>query len=157
MKTLQISQPDALRVYENASTKEKKTLKKQFGKQIFIGDITDKVKSFKDACKVLGMDAVLPDVSVIPKEDQKAIIDYYKVIIIARALNGDWTADWEDSSQKKWYPWFKMKSGFGLSDTAYDFTRTGAHVGSRLCFKTEKLALYAGTKFEKYYKNFLTI
>lgn len=80
------------------------------------------------------------------------------LIIICRALNEGWTPDWNDSNQAKWYPYFDMrsKSGFGFSYSFYVTWRTSADVGSRLCFKNEELAKYAGKQFENIYKSFLT-
>lgn len=71
------------------------------------------IKSFEDACKALGIDATLPDVSAIAERDGQALIATYKLTIIARALNAGWVPDWNNNEPKYW-PWFDM-SGSGLS------------------------------------------
>ena len=50
--------------------------------------ITEKVKTFEDACVILGLDPEkLPIVEYLPEKDQISIIAYYKLAIITRALN----------------------------------------------------------------------
>lgn len=122
------------------------------------GSITDRVKSFEDACNEIGIDAS----SMFPggentDGDIKSIQAYAKLIIIARALNEGWTPDWSNHNQYKYVPWFKEKSGFGLAYGGYDIWRTSTHVGSRLCFKTSDLAEYAGKQFANEYRDFLSL
>lgn len=117
------------------------------------------IQTFEDACRVLSLDptACLPDVSMMPADDQAAITAHCKLIIIAKALNGGWQPDWSNHSQGKYYPWFDVKadkdnpSGLGLS--YHDFVRTYSVslVGSRLCYRTSELAKYAGNQFKDLY------
>ncbi|MCH7678507.1 response regulator, partial [candidate division KSB1 bacterium] len=121
---------------------EKELLEKLFGKQTFIENITERIKTFEDACKVLKIKPDLPDVSAMPKKHQKALIAHYKLVIIAEALNEGWEPDWSDYNEYKHYPWFeysKAGSGFSFVSSYWTdtFTRTS---GSRLCFKTKALA-----------------
>lgn len=112
--------------------------------------MSTKIKSFEDACKTLGIDAVLPDVSAIAERDGQSLIATYKLTIIARALNEGWVPDW-NNMEGKWYPWFDM-SGSGLSFFVCDYYFSYSFVGSRLCYKSRDLAKYAGTQFEDLYK-----
>ena len=125
------------------------------------GKITDRIKTFEDACKELGIDASgKATVSTTESElsdDLKSIAAYTQLIIIVRALNEGWKPNWEDGNEKKWFPWFVYKSGFGFSYTDYDHWDTNTHVGSRLCFKTEELAKYAATQFESIYNDYLNL
>lgn len=114
--------------------------------------ITDRVKTFEDACNELN---VFP--TSIRCTDTKDEIAYKKLKIICQALNEGWTPDWSDSSQPKYFPWFKYKSGFGFSSAAYDSWGTHSAVGSRLCFETRDLAIYAGKQFQKEYNDFLSL
>ena len=53
--------------------------------------ITDKIKSFEDACKHLRLNPNdLPVVDMLPEKDRKSIIAFYKLTIIIRALNEGW-------------------------------------------------------------------
>lgn len=122
----------------------------------------ENIKTFEDACKVLNLDpkTCLPDVSGIPADDQDAITAHCKLIIIAKALNGDWTPDWSDHSQGKFYPWFDVKadknnkSGLGLSYGDYVYSVSASSVGSRLSYRTRELATYAGKQFLEIYKTY---
>ncbi|MCQ9638645.1 hypothetical protein MP478_04525 [Chryseobacterium sp. WG14] len=121
--------------------------------------ITEKVKSFEDACQILGIEPNIPQVEMLPENHKKAIIAHYKLIIIAEALNEGWVPDWQNSNQTKYFPWFKMgsSSGSGFSFYGYDDWNSGSAVGSRLCFKSRELAEYAGKQFTEIYKKYMTI
>ncbi len=156
MQTLQIDQKKAKKLYPSASQEFKEMLIDTFGETFFSQKITDRVKTFEDACEVLGLQEsdVLP--AGVPDKDYSSIIAYCKLIIVARALNEGWVPDWDNGNQRKWIPYFKM-GGFGFSHTYCVGWIAHTAVGSRLCFKSQELAQYAGTQFEDLYKQFLTI
>jgi hypothetical protein len=117
------------------------------------------IKTFEGACKKLKLDPKgLPNVSKLPVRHQNAMIAHYKLVIITEALNEEWTADWNNTSQTKYYPYFWVKanakkpSGVGLSYGGYGAWDSVADVGSRLCFKNRELAAYAGKTFIKLYE-----
>jgi len=133
----------------------KKTQKKE---EILNGDIRDKVKSFEDACQFLGLDPKhLPVVDNLPEKDQNAIVAFYKLTIIIRALNEGWEPDWKNWNEYKYYNYFYVRSasGFVCSDTGC--TVTVADIGSRLCFKSRELAEYALSQFKELYLQYLLI
>lgn len=118
----------------------------------------ENIKTYEDACAHLQLDPTsLPDFSSAPENHRKALLAHYKLVIINQALNNGWKPDWSNTDERKWYPWFVMKAGFGFSSPAYVtwFSRTG--VGSRLCFQTEALAEYAGKTFESLYQEYFTL
>ena len=123
-------------------------------------DIKDKVKSFEDACKVLDITPSVPVVTGIPEKYQKPLIANYQLMVIAEALNESWTPDWSNGEWDKWYPWFNMDNSssagrfsFYVSASQLSFSS----VGSRLCFKSEELAEYAGTQFLELYRELFVI
>lgn len=124
-------------------------------------DITQKVKTYADACAVLGIKETIPDVGGLRPKDRPSVTAYYKLIVIARALNEGWEPDWTNGDQPKWFPWFffdrekNKTAGFAYAHTNYAPTITNAHFGSRLCFKTEALAEYAATQFETLYNDYI--
>jgi len=115
------------------------------------------IKSFEDACKKLGIKTKLPDVSMMPADQQKAIIAHYKLVIIAQALNDGWKPDWSNYDEWKYYPWFDMSAASGFAFDDYVHWDSTSTVGSRLCFKTRELAKYAGTQFLSLYKEYFVI
>jgi hypothetical protein len=110
------------------------------------------VKSFEDACEVLGIDLEEHVLCSYNTPDETA---YQKLKIIVRALNEGWQPDWNNSNQPKYWPWFEMKGGFRLYYVHFGYV--GSTVGSRLCFKTRELAEYAAKQFQDLYKEFFTL
>jgi hypothetical protein len=123
-------------------------------------EITDKIKSFEDACSHLGIGTELPEVANIDPDHKKSIIAFYKLSVIIGALNEGWKPDWSDSKQRKWFNWFFAynyggAAGLGCSYTAYAPSDAAASIGSRLCSKTEALAKYTVEKFKDLYEDYL--
>lgn len=112
------------------------------------------IKTFEDACQAIGLTYTAPLVPGATEDMLKAIVVHHKLMIIAQALNGDWKPNWNDGNEYKWYPWFNMKNGFSFngSDGGYQHS----YVGSRLCFRSEEIADYAGTQFLDLYKEYFT-
>lgn len=125
--------------------------------------ITDKIKSFEDACKHLGLNPNdLPVVDMLPEKDRKSIIAYYKLTIITRALNEGWEPDFSNWDEYKYYNWFYVEenkdqrsSGFRFDGARYAVTSTS--IGSRLCFKNREMAKYATEQFKELYREYLLI
>jgi hypothetical protein len=159
MKTLQIDEKKAKGLYENASPEYRAILEDTFGKDFFVS-IQERVKSYEDACLELGLNPYdLPKVDNCEHEDRASIIAFYKLTIIARALNEGWTPNWQDPNQYKYYPWFKVANPtrFVYADTYSTATSAIADIGSRLCCKSEDLATYFGKQFEKLWAEYLLL
>ncbi|MDC2673479.1 hypothetical protein PO239_20945 [Bacteroides ovatus] len=160
MRTLQIKQDSLLAAFRNAGKEGKQVLSDLFGKQVALYDnITDRVKSFEDACQVLGISTNVPEVKGLPRKHQKAIIANYKLIVIAEALNEGWKPNWQDSDEYKYYPWFDMSNpaGVGYSPTNHTASNTLAAIGSRLCLKNRELAIYFGQTFTDLFNDSLLL
>lgn len=160
MRTLQIKQDSLLAAFRNAGKEGKQVLSDLFGKQVALYDnITDRVKSFEDACQVLGISTNVPEVKGLPRKHQKAIIANYKLIVIAEALNEGWKPNWQDSDEYKYYPWFDMSNpaGVGCSHTNNTASSTYANFGSRLCLKNRELAIYFGQTFTDLFNDSLLL
>lgn len=159
MQTISINKDNAQKAYKKASSETKEILEILLGKEningIRDGKITDRIKTFEDACLELGVDVD----SIIPaltgqSRDAMSIIAYCKLIVIIRALNEGWEPDWTDSDQSKYRPWFDLSSGSGLSYGDCGNGRSGSPVGSRLVFKSQELCEYASQQFNQLYKEF---
>ena len=114
------------------------------------------IKSFEDACKKIGVDpTALPDVSMIPEEFRASIIAMYKLYVIYKAINNEWEANYGDSNQEKYWPYYRVLSsgsGFGFSATVCTCDISLADVGSRLCTYSREVALYIADQFQEEYK-----
>lgn len=122
--------------------------------------ITDKVKSFEDACKHLGLNPNdLPVVYMLPEKDRKSIIAFYKLTIIIRALNEGWEPDWSNWDKWKYYNWFYVEKGGDQRSSGFRYNATGSDVTractvSRLCCGTYDDAGYIGKQFEDLYNDY---
>lgn len=110
-KSLQIDENKAFDLYQTATPEFKQMLEDSFGKEFFKRKITDRVKSYEDACAILGIDphTSMPDTSDCPKEDRKAYVAFHKLVVITRALNEGWRPDWSNTNQPKWFNWWWTK------------------------------------------------
>lgn len=120
-------------------------------------NIMERVKTFSEACEVLGIN---PNQITNNTFDSKDEIAYKKLKIITKALNEGWEPDWKNQNQYKYFPWFDMnkKPGSGFDRSSYCiFWSRSSSVSSRLGFKTNELALYAAKQFEQEYYDYLTI
>jgi len=150
MSTLKIelNQTDAIAFYSNANAAGKELLEKKFGKEIFNLKITDRIKTFEDACAALGTSPadVLTHKGCFLTSKQKRVNAADKLETIIEALNEGWTPDWKDGNQAKFYPWFEYgNKGFSLNFVDGLFQDT--YVPSCLCSKSREIAAYAATQF----------
>lgn len=111
-------------------------------------------------------------------------IAYLKLRIIAAALNDGWTPKFTED-EWRWYPWFTLwtdeeladkseewkqdhclrstgefdtlSCGFACSNSDDAPSHTVTAVGSRLCFKSDTLATYAGQQFIDLWMDFYLI
>jgi hypothetical protein len=84
--------------------------------------ITERVKTFEDACRELGIDhpfvlayknTNLRDPEVA--EENRDILAYMKLRIIAAAMNEGWKPQFTED-EERWYPWFTLWTEEKLSE-----------------------------------------
>lgn len=148
MKTLQIDEKKARQLYKTRSDEFKITLECTFGKDTFENqDVTDRIKTLKDAMREIRRPDT-PDFSNVPEDLREYFENQYNAIVITEALNEGWIPDWNNSSERKWRPWFILSpSSFGFGGSYDDYSYAYAGSGSRLCFRTRELSDYAGKQF----------
>jgi hypothetical protein len=122
------------------------------------------VKDFKHACKILGRESLLPDVSKLTLSLGISLIAYTKIATIIEAKNklDGFIIDYTDSNQKKWQPWWwqvkadaKHKSGFGFSVSLTSYGDTHTSCGSRLCCGSQEAVEDIMKRFEKLFIDYL--
>ena len=88
-------------------------------------EITDRVKTYEDACKVLGVEPI-NEQNAKAQGFRSDEIARRKLETIAAALNEGWKPDWNNTDQYKYYPYFyiqenaKGKGSAGLSYATTD-------------------------------------
>ncbi len=148
--------------------------------------ITERIKTFEDACNALGEDhpfvAAYNAVEDLDEwgEDLEA---YLKLRIITAALNEGWEPQFTQD-EDRWFPWFVLwteeltgksdewkrerrlttmqyhrgeYAGLAYANSINAPSSAAANFGSRLCFKSDTLAEYAGKQFIKLWMDFYLI
>ena len=141
-------------IYNEVPDWMKKVLVDEFGEKTFAKKEYTDIKTLVDAAEATG--TPLQDLEE-RSDETKDEWAYRMMKIIVKAINQKWTPNWDNSNQQKWWPYFKLSSGFGFSDSYYDYVNTGTNVGSRLCFESEEKCNYAATQFLSIYEEFLTV
>jgi hypothetical protein len=149
---LKLKKETAKRIYPEAPAWFRELLIETFGKDCFEKKDWRDIKTYGDACEAIGVNTDPILVGELP--DEKA---YKQLKVIVRAVNQGWIPDWNNTNQKKWWPWFNLSSGFGFSYSGYYYDDASTHVGSRLCFETEEKSDYVANQFLHLYKEFLTL
>lgn len=121
-------------------------------------NIIERVKSIDDAINELGETDV--EVAELRKLENANITSHilYKqqAVVIAKALNEGWIADYTNIDQTKYEPWFYYDSSAGgFVYSGYDCWSSLSGVGSRLCFHSSELAEYFGNQFIEIHRKYL--
>lgn len=180
-KNIQIQQENVLNAYKNASDEQKELLEHLFGREVFKPvDVKERIKTFADAAKAVGIED--PEEWESGYSDvEPDILAYFKLRIITKALNEGWEPKFIPG-EYRWAPYFllytkeeieKMNAetrarvvyrsssvanaygGVSFAHAVYDSASVNAHIGSRLAFKSEELAEYAGKQFTEIYADFI--
>lgn len=116
-----------------------------------------KIKSYKDACRALGLKPISDEVFNAFGQDAKTVAAYHKLAVITRAINEGWQPDWSDRNDPKFEPYMYTNSA-GLAcanaNIAPSYTHSDTIFGSRLCFPDYERATFAVKTFGELYKDY---
>lgn len=129
-------------------------------------DYKTTLSSFESAAKSAGIDpSILPGVEGLPEGHGKAVIAAYKLFIISQAAwsLANQVIDWNDYSQRKFYPWFDLEnydevrvgSASGFSYGVFGFVNSASGVGSRLVFPSREIASFIGETHINIYRDLM--
>lgn len=111
-ENLTVSRESILAAYDNTDVNGRELLEHLFGAEPFVKNITERVKTFRDACYVLGDEhPLVKQYQFIEAsyKDHYPITDdsiaYIKLRIINTALNGGWEPRFT-KDEPRYYPWF---------------------------------------------------
>ena len=147
--------------------------------------VTERIKTFEDAVSELGSKhpfVVQYAYNYKDNADTRDFAAYLKLRIICAALNEGWQPEFTND-ERRYHPWFYLYTkgewekldntikdgGLRLGGRAHSGAGAGfvyacsdyvppystAAVGSRLCFKTRELAIYAGRQFIEIWADYL--
>ncbi len=167
---------------ENDQTEEEGLSPFDFTLETIEVDVAEAIDTFDAACNYLNLKPgttfhVTNNVITLDSEDQqcydilfkyinphhlKAIAALNQLFTIAEAWNkeDDFTPDFSDWEQEKWFPWFvydKDAAGFVCAYTNYAPADASATIGSRLCFKSSERAEQFGKRFTRLYNEVFTL
>jgi hypothetical protein len=152
-KTLTIDDATARKIFPTAPPELKAILLENYSNEFFSEDITDRIKTFEDACEYNNTN---PKASRFVNGTRNQIYQE-RVAEIVKALNQGWVPDYDDSSEYKYSPYFYLNApGFRFYDSFYVFTSSYTTGGSRFALKSRKLSDFAGAHFVKEYEMWLT-
>lgn len=173
--------------HEEITPQVKEMLEQIFGKENLVKPLAvcERVTSFETACAELGIDAAA--FMETHKDDPKDVIAYFKLRIIAEALNEGWKPQYV-KGEYRWFPWFYLftkeeidrmskeekerrnllllwggsassgtSAGLGYAYSYYAFSAAGSSIGARLAVKTEALAIYFGRQFIDIWADYIAI
>lgn len=137
-------------------------------------DVTERVKTFEDACHELGEEhKFVTEWRYWEGNCSADLAAYLKLRIIAAALNEGWKPEFTED-EWRYFPWFYLYTqkeidemseedkhrvvyrsysnanaygGVADANANYDSSSANASIGSRLAFKSRELAEYAGKQF----------
>ena len=179
-KTIEVKVEDIKRAFGEANENAKNGILNSFPQFKEALPVTDRVKTFEDACREVGIDPT----QYISKYDGEAadVIAYMKLQVICKALNEGWEPQFV-KGEWRYYPYFRLYSGeeiicmseeeksrvvyrsdnsasadggvsYACALASYDPASVYASFGSRLTFKTSELAEYAGKQFLSLYADY---
>ena len=147
--------------------------------------VTERVKTWDDVVRELGYDPVERLLDHTERGDgfnfEPDEIAYIKLKAIAKVLNEGWEPQFI-KGEWRWFPWFYLYTqseidkmtpekrsrvvlrsysyayaygGVACADANYGSSYASTYCGSRLAFKTEELAVYAGKQFTDIWADFV--
>ena len=134
-----------------------KTFIDQYNKWLIISENESKlieevdyleIKTMSDVYRINGITKL-----TTPPETKERY--YEDLILVAKALNGNWKPDWNNRNEYNWFPYFRLSSTIRFSCADYDSRLTAADFGSHICFKNKQIAEYAGKTFLEQYEKLM--
>jgi len=141
---IELSESEINSMFEASDEKQINILSKFFTRK---ESIIEKINSFEDACKHLGVKFKTY------KDDTKNDIGFKKLKIVIKALNEGWYPNFNDTNENKYWNYFNMnKDVFSCYTT--DYSSTSMYVPSALYLKSRDLAVHCVKICLDEYKDF---
>lgn len=134
-RQLVITDEKAKELYKTASAEFKSVLEETFGKDFFVEDIRDKVKTIPDSIRIYRINhSDVAGITVyLSKGHTRYVRAFISALAIAEALNEGWEPDWNSSDAK-----YKIVSYRNNIQSTYDNSQNNGMI----YFKSKELAEY---------------
>lgn len=125
-------------------------------KEIFnVTNIWENIKSVNDAIKYLGDSD--EEVKILKQLQEcslpRHIIAEQELVVVIKAVNDKWVADYNNYSQCKYYSWWYLGEDFRLLVVICGYSSSS--VSSRLVLETREKAEYLSREFKNLYKDYM--
>lgn len=145
-----------LTAYGKAKSGRKVFLENLFGIKTFQPNIMERIKTFDDVCKEMG---ISPKKYICDSDDPDDIAAnaLRKSLLISRCFNADKkeVLDWSNSSQPKYFHYYEYSPSSGWSLNCVDYWYALTLCGSRQAFLDREHAQYAWDAFKEIYINLI--
>lgn len=149
--SIEIEEDIILKGYNQANLKQKLLLEKYF-KINTPKDLTKILKTWKDVLKYAkekGYSFNLPYSEKTQVKEEISLNALCKIHLLAKVFNEDWVADFKNSNQYKYYPWFEKKSsGWVFDGVSYCRASSSVGWGALSYFKSLEIVNYICTNKE---------
>ena len=81
------------------------------------------------------------------------ILAEQELVVIIKAVNEGWEADFDNHSQPKYFSWWNLGKNFSLSCVCY--FPSDSCVSRRLCLEIREKVEYVSSEFKNLYKEYL--
>lgn len=115
-------------------------------------DIFD-IKTYSDVCKELGeSEFTKVDFENVGNDYSQKLLAFARIKQIEKYFNQEWTPNWKDKNEYKYYPYFEfsISGGFSLHGVDYLCWASDVEVGF---YKTREIANHVGANFLDIYKD----
>lgn len=107
--------------------------------------ITDRIKCMQDVYTTLGV--------CEPTHSNPKVKAFEDLLLLVECLNEGTVLDWNNTDEKKWYPYWDMRGELQFNLSLYRYL--SSFVPAHLCFKNEALCSHAVKYFYDTYKEFM--
>jgi hypothetical protein len=154
--TLTADKGKVLTAYNKAKGGRKVFLENLFGIKTFQPNIMERITSFDDVCREMGVN---PKKYICESDDPDDIAAnaLRQSLLISRCFNADKkeVIDWANSNQPKYFHFYKFSPSSGWSLYYVDHWHTHTYCGSRQAFLDREHAQYAWDTFKEIYINLI--
>ena len=149
--TIEFTEKEVKEMISASTEKQSPTVKEIFN----VINYWENIKSVEDAIKILGEKD--EEVSLLRNMQNvslpRHILAEQELVVIIKAVNEGWEADFDNYNQCKYFPWWYLGKNFSLC--CVSCCHSASAVPRRLCLETIEKAEYVSSEFKNIYEKYL--